>query len=121
MARGKTVGVIGIIGMIVLLLVGLWGLFGWSRLGWARFEGSINTLGVNVREPQGLIVTPSLVGLSRDLVKAPVLRELLNEEFVFYYEEHDDRISLVGALKRLAFEHELRLADNLVELALGGP
>lgn len=120
MARGKTVGVMGIIGMIVLLLVGLLGLFGWSRLGWARFEGSINTLGVNVREPQGLIVTPSLIGLSRDLVKAPVLRELLNEEFVFYYEEHDDRISLVGALKRLAFEHELRLADNLVELALGG-
>lgn len=124
MAREKTVGtikmiVLGLAGLMGLLLVGL-GLLGWSRPGWAQFEGSIQALKVNVGEPQGLIVTSSLVGLSRDLVKAPVLRELLNEDFVFYYEEHDDHIGLVGALRRLAFEHEVRLADNVVALALSG-
>lgn len=90
-------------------------------LGWSRYDGRINALGVDLAQPAGYIGTPSLATLPRDLVKAPVLREWLTEDFAFYYEEHEDRLGLTGALRRITFEHETTLADNLLELALAEP
>lgn len=110
----KWVGRLAVLSLVMLVL-------GLSFLGWARFAGTINARGVDLRNPQGYLATPSLVVLSRDLVKAPVLRELLAKDFAFYYEEHEDRLGLLGAMKRIAFEHDKTLADDLVELALDGP
>lgn len=90
-------------------------------LGWARFGGAINAIGVDLRAPEGYVDTASLARLPRDLVRAPVLRDLLTEDFAFYYEDHEDRLGLRGALKRIAFEHEQTLADDLVEAALDQP
>ncbi|MEY8689450.1 MAG: DUF2138 family protein, partial [Leptothrix sp. (in: b-proteobacteria)] len=109
----KWVGRLAVLSLVMLVL-------GLSFLGWARFAGTINARGVDLRNPQGYLATPSLVALSRDLVKAPVLRELLAKDFAFYYEEHEDRLGLLGAMKRIAFEHDKTLADDLVELALDG-
>ncbi len=89
--------------------------------GWARYGGAINALGVDLGQPQAYISSASLSALPRDLAKAPVLRELLNEDFVFYYEDHEDRLNLQGTLKRLAFEHEPSLSDKLINLALDEP
>jgi len=90
-------------------------------LGWNRYEGRINTLGVDLAQPVGYIGTPSLAALPRDLVKAPVLREWLTEDFAFYYEQHEDRLGLTGALRRITFEHETTLADELLQIALSEP
>ncbi|WP_395699475.1 DUF2138 family protein [Aquabacterium sp.] len=109
-----------IIGLGVLALAGVAAVatVAWQ---WNRFEGRINALGVDLRQPAAYLATPSLSALPRDLVKAPVLRELLTEDFAFYYEEHEDRLGLTGALRRIAFEHETTLADNLLALALDEP
>ncbi len=86
-----------------------------------QFGGHINALGVDLRAPAAYVATPSLTALSRDLVKAPVLRELLTEDFAFYYEAHEDRLGLAGAIKRVAFEHETTWRDDLIALAMDQP
>jgi uncharacterized protein YfaA (DUF2138 family) len=86
-----------------------------------HFGGQINALGVALDEPVAYVATPSLTALSRDLVKAPVLRNLLTEDFAFYYEAHEDKLGLAGAIKRVAFEHETTWKDDLVALALDQP
>lgn len=92
-----------------------------ATLGWSRFGGSINALEVDLGHPQAYVSTPALSRLPRDLVKAPVLRDVLTEDFAFYYEEHESRLGLQGALKRIAFEHDTTLGDKLIELALDEP
>jgi uncharacterized protein YfaA (DUF2138 family) len=90
-------------------------------MGWARFSGRINGLGVDLARPDAYISTPALSRLPRDLIKAPVARDLLTEDFAFYYEEHEDRLGLRGAVKRIAYEHETTLADKLLEIVLDEP
>lgn len=86
-----------------------------------QYEGPINALQIDLAHPQAYVATPSLSSLPRDLVRAPVLRELLTEDFAFYYEEHEDRLGLQGAIKRIAFEHQTTLSDELLALALDQP
>lgn len=92
-----------------------------ATLGWSRFGGNINALEVDLGHPLAYVSTPALSRLPRDLVKAPVLRDVLTEDFAFYYEEHESRLGLQGALKRIAFEHDTTLGDKLIELALDEP
>ena len=92
-----------------------------ATIGWTRYGGSINALEVDLERPQAYLSTPALSRLPRDLIKAPVLRDVLTEDFAFYYEEHESRLGLQGALKRIAFEHDTTLGDKLIELALDEP
>ena len=92
-----------------------------ATIGWTRYGGSINALEVDLEHPQAYVSTPALSRLPRDLIKAPVLRDVLTEDFAFYYEEHESRLGLQGALKRIAFEHDTTLGDKLIELALDEP
>ena len=87
----------------------------------ARFGGEINALGVDLVRPDAYVSTPALSKLPRDMVQAPLLREVLDEDFAFYYEEHEDRLGLRGAVKRIAFEHDKTLSDQLLEAALDEP
>ncbi len=89
--------------------------------GWARFGGEINALGVNLARPDAYVSTPALSRLPRDMLKAPIARDLLTEDFAFYYEEHEDRLGLQGALKRIAYEHNTTLTDKLLEMVLDEP
>lgn len=92
-----------------------------AGMGWASYGGRINRLGVDLARPHAYVSTPALSRLPRDIVKAPVAREFLAEDFAFYYEEHEDRLGFKGAVKRIAFEHETTLSDRLLELALDEP
>ena len=92
-----------------------------QRLAWSRFEGKVSRLALDLARPDALIVSTSLARLPRDILQTPMLREVLKEDFVFYYEHNEDRLSLVGSLRRLAYEHERRWQDRLIELALGAP
>lgn len=118
MASRKQWVVVAVAGLLLLSAAGL----GVLRLrGGAGFDGAINAQGIDLARPDAYIYTPALSRLPRDLVKAPIARDLLTEDFAFYYEEHEDRLGLRGALKRLAFEHRTTLTDHLIELALDEP
>lgn len=62
-----------------------------------------------------------LAGLPAAAIRAPVLKQLLSEEFAFYYQELDTRLDLAGTLKRLAFERDLTLPDRLVDSIFDEP
>lgn len=89
--------------------------------GWARYGGSINARHVDLAAPDAYISTPALSRLPRDLVKSPLARDVLTPDFAFYYEENEERLALVGSLKRIAFEHETTVADRLLQLVLDEP
>lgn len=74
------------------------------------------------REPDALIVTKSLNSLPRDIIKVPILKDVLTEDFVFYYRDSGaDWLSFRGALARLAFEHETDWPAKLLNWMLNGP
>lgn len=89
--------------------------------GWARFDGRINRLSLDLAKPDGLIVTRSLSRLPRDLLRVPLLKDTLKEDFVFYYEHNEDRLSLSGSLRRIAYEHDLAWNDRILREVLDQP
>lgn len=108
--------------MILAATVGLlatWLLL--APLGWARYQGPIAPVKLALAKPQALIVSSGLSRLPADLVKAPVLREILNQDLVSYYDEHEDRLGLRGAIRRLAFELAPTLSDQVLAAALDEP
>jgi len=105
--------------LVAIVLVGVVAVLvkGWRP----RFEGPVNALAVDLSAPYAYVSTPALSRLPRDLVKAPVVRDVLTEDFAFYYEDQEDRLSLGGAIKRIAYEHETTLPDRMIETALDAP
>jgi uncharacterized protein YfaA (DUF2138 family) len=106
------------IGAAVVLTAGA---FVAATHGWANFGGAINARHVDLAAPDAYISTPALSRLPRDLVKAPLARDILTQDFAFYYEHNEERLALSGTLKRLAFEHDTTLADKLLQLVLDEP
>jgi uncharacterized protein YfaA (DUF2138 family) len=106
------------IGVAVVLSAGA---FVAATHGWANFGGAINARHVDLAAPDAYISTPALSRLPRDLVKAPLARDVLTQDFAFYYEDNDERLALAGTLKRLAFEHDTTIADKLLQLVLDEP
>jgi uncharacterized protein YfaA (DUF2138 family) len=87
----------------------------------AQFHDTVNALGVDLRHPDILVRSARLSDLPKDLVNAPLLKGVLTNEVVHYYEDHPTRLSLLGTLKRLAFEHELSWSDRLIASAIDAP
>jgi uncharacterized protein YfaA (DUF2138 family) len=57
------------------------------------------------RDPDAIISTKSLSRLPKDILQVPVLKDLLTEDFVFYYRDGGANwLSFRGALARIAFE-----------------
>lgn len=86
-----------------------------------HFDGDINALGVDLSAPFAYVSTPALSRLPRDIVQAPVVRDVLTEDFAFYYEDQEDRLSLRGAIKRIAYERETTWSDQLLATVLDEP
>ncbi|MBD9443601.1 DUF2138 domain-containing protein [Pseudomonas sp. PDM04] len=76
---------------------------------------------LGMSRPDGLLETRSLSQLPRDLLAVPFLKETLTEDFVFYYETHADRLGLIGSLRRIIYEHDLKWQDNLIEQLFDQP
>lgn len=112
------------LGLLVPLLTA--GYFGWRALqvpvSTAVDAGAEQSaLQLDLGQPDALIQTRSLSQLPRDLLQVPVLRDLLTEDFVFYYEHHADRLGLAGSLRRIAYEHDLKWRDALIRELLDAP
>ncbi|MFL6610870.1 MAG: DUF2138 domain-containing protein [Pseudomonas sp.] len=82
-------------------------------------ELALEKLGVS--RPDGLIEAHSLSQLPKDLLAVPFLKATLTEDFVFYYEAHADRLGLIGSLRRIIYEHDLKLQDSLIEQLFDQP
>lgn len=76
---------------------------------------------LGMSRPDGLLETHSLSQLPKDLLAVPFLKETLTEDFVFYYETHVDRLGLIGSLRRIIYEHDLKLQDTLIEQLFDQP
>jgi uncharacterized protein YfaA (DUF2138 family) len=104
--------------VLALLGAGVW----WARsAGWLPFGGQVNPLGLDLSRPDALLTTQSLAALPRDVLKQPMAKRLLSEDLAFYYESHEDRLGVLGAIKRIAYEHELNWSDELLRLVLDEP
>ena len=101
-------------GLVVAALLA-YGAWGWTRM------GQVNSLGLNLAQPDALVVTSSLSTLPRDLLTVPLARDLLREDFLFYYEQSEDRLGLKGSLRRIAYEHDLAWGDQLLRMVLDQP
>ena len=93
----------------------------WQLKGWASYEEAVNRLAIDLAQPDALIQTQALSRLPRDMLAVPLLKDVLSEDFVFYYEQNEDRLSLSGSLRRLAYEHELQWQDKLLGWILDEP
>lgn len=97
------------------------GLVAYRTFGWGGLNGPVNSLGLDLAAPDALIVTQSLSTLPRDLLAIPLARDVLREDFLFYYEQNEDRLGLKGSLRRIAYEHELGWGDQLIRMVLDQP
>ena len=88
---------------------------------WKIFHYPGTRLMVDLGEPDALIRTTSLAQLPKDLLKAPVAKDVLTEDLAFYYEQHEDQLGLKGAIKRIAYEHELDWSDRLLAAVMDEP
>ncbi|UZE23137.1 DUF2138 domain-containing protein [Pseudomonas sp. B21-056] len=70
---------------------------------------------LGLSRPDGLLEAHSLSQLPKDLLAVPFLKATLTEDFVFYYQAHADRLGLIGSLRRIIYEHDLKLQDSLIE------
>jgi uncharacterized protein YfaA (DUF2138 family) len=76
---------------------------------------------LDLDKPDAWIDTASLTDLPAAVIKAPLLKDLLTEDFAFYYQDLDTRLDVAGAIKRLAFEHDLTLSDRVLDAVFDEP
>jgi len=75
----------------------------------------------DIRYPDAIIDSAALSRLPPDMIRVPLLRALLTEDFVDYYESTPTRLSAEGAARRLAFEHDLDWRDEIVKRVFDEP
>jgi len=95
-------------------------LFAYRTFGWESMA-PVNSLKLDLAHPDALVVSRSLADLPRDLLTVPLARDVLREEFVYYYEQNEDRLGLKGSLRRIAYEHQLNWGDELIRMVLDEP
>jgi uncharacterized protein YfaA (DUF2138 family) len=85
------------------------------------FAGRVEPFDADIGLPDALIRSYSLSRLPADLLRVPLARDVLTEDFVSYYEENEGRLALSGTVRRIAYEHKLNLPERLVESTLDEP
>ncbi|WP_322055405.1 DUF2138 family protein [Paraburkholderia bannensis] len=75
----------------------------------------------DIRYPDAIIDSAALSRLPRDMIRVPLLHTLLTRDFVDYYESNAARLSAEGAVRRLAFEHDLDWRDELIKRVFDEP
>ncbi|HWH88018.1 MAG TPA: DUF2138 domain-containing protein [Pseudomonas sp.] len=103
------------------LVAGVAGGFGWLLLKPKAPPTELASEKLGLSRPDALLETRSLSQLPKDLLTVPFLKATLTEDFVFYYETHADRLGLIGSLRRIIYEHDLKLQDSLIEQLFDQP
>ncbi|ASW02387.1 DUF2138 domain-containing protein [Paraburkholderia aromaticivorans] len=76
---------------------------------------------LDIHHPDAVIDSEALSRLPRDILSVPLLRDVLTQDFVDYYESGNTRLSAEGALRRLAFEHQLDWRDEMIRRVFDEP
>ncbi len=103
------------------LVAGVAGGFGWLLLKPKAPPVELAGDKLGLSRPDALLETRSLSQLPKDLLTVQFLKATLTEDFVFYYETHADRLGLIGSLRRIIYEHDLKLQDSLIEQLFDQP
>jgi uncharacterized protein YfaA (DUF2138 family) len=111
----KKLGIIAAGGAVGIAAIGAYAIFGWKGM------GGVSGLNLDLSRPDAMIVTKSLSSLPKDLLTIPLARDVLREDFLFYYEQNEDRLGISGSLRRIAYEHELNWGDQLIRMVLDEP
>ncbi|MDR3220409.1 MAG: DUF2138 family protein [Candidatus Accumulibacter sp.] len=85
------------------------------------FKGGVNALDFELSRPDALIRSSGLSRLPPDLLRLPLAKDVLTEDFVDYYEHNENREALLGVLKRIAYEHRLDLPEQVLEEVFDAP
>ena len=101
-------------------VLGAGALIGYRVFGWSE-HGATAYLGLDLADPDAVILSSSLSALPRDLLTIPIARDVLTEDFVYYYEQGADQLGLKGSLRRIAYEHQLGWGDELLRSVLDQP
>lgn len=88
---------------------------------WKEYAPTQSSLMVNLDHADAVIRTESISKLPRDLLTVPIARDVLTEDLAFYYEQHEDKLGVAGAIKRIAYEHDLTWTDRLLSSVLDEP
>jgi uncharacterized protein YfaA (DUF2138 family) len=110
--------------VLVIVVAGWLGGSAWrhrQRLGAPIPASLLDIAPVRLSRPDAMLVSSRLRDLPRDMLNVPLLKSVLTEDFVFYYEERDTVLGLKGAIRRIAYEHKLSIGDEVVALALDQP
>jgi uncharacterized protein YfaA (DUF2138 family) len=102
-------------GAVCVAALAAYAVFGWKGM------GGVAGLNLDMSKPDAMIVTKSLSTLPKDLLTIPLARDVLREDFLFYYEQNEDRLGISGSLRRIAYEHELGWGDQLIRMVLDEP
>ncbi|WP_144142524.1 DUF2138 domain-containing protein [Paraburkholderia sp. BCC1884] len=86
-----------------------------------RKAGEAGEIVLDIHHPDAVIDSEALSRLPRDILRVPLLHDVLTQDFVDYYESGDTRLSAEGALRRLAFEHQLDWRDELIRRVFDEP
>ncbi len=104
-----------------LAVTGIVGVLGFAIVGRGQFSGSPSALAIDLSQPDAYLESRQLSALPAELVRMPGLSAVLTPDFVNYYEEHPDRLTLDGTLRRLAFENKLSWQDKIIAALLNAP
>jgi uncharacterized protein YfaA (DUF2138 family) len=92
---------------------------------WRPFGGKASLknhgVAIDIERPDVVIDSSALSRLPRDMLGVPLLRTLLTADFVDYYESNSTRLSADGALRRLAFEHQLDWREEVLRRVFDEP
>jgi uncharacterized protein YfaA (DUF2138 family) len=111
---------------IAILVVGLLIVAGviiqavWRPFAHRKATGS-EALAFDIHRPDAVIDSEALSRLPRDILRVPLLHDVLTQDFVDYYESDNTRLSAEGALRRLAFEHQLDWREELLRRVFDEP
>lgn len=117
MRRKKVV--VGVLATVLVCAAAAWVVQRMANRKPLNFNGT--RLVVDLAQPDALIRSQALSALPRDVLKVPMARAVLTEELAFYYDQHEDRLGLSGAIKRIAYEHELEWSDKILETVFNEP
>ncbi|MDR0578245.1 MAG: DUF2138 family protein [Candidatus Accumulibacter sp.] len=85
------------------------------------FADEVNASNLDLARPDALIRSSALSRLPPDLLRTPLARDVLAEDFVDYYEHNENREALLGTVKRIAYEHRLDLPDRILRAVFDEP
>ncbi|OAJ54117.1 hypothetical protein A6V36_35370 [Paraburkholderia ginsengiterrae] len=111
---------------IAILMVGLLVVAGiviqavWRPFAHRKAAGT-GEIALDIHHPDAVIDSEALSRLPRDILRVPLLHDVLTQDFVDYYESDNTRLSAEGALRRLAFEHQLDWRDELIRRVFDEP